>query len=130
MRPARIGSMLFFLSLALIGCTTSSSIVTGTVRPAISPEEVRLYLEPPSRYETIGIVEASSDVGFSSQMAVDRAVNRLKSRAARIGANGVLLMGVEDVSTDTVGFYADGVFFAGTSRRKTVSGRAVFVIEE
>ncbi len=129
MRMSRTVSALFLLG-ALIGCTTSSSIVTGTIRPAISPDEVSLYLEPPSEYETIGIVEASSDVGFSSQAAVDRAINRLKSRAARIGANGVLLMGIEDRSTDTVGFYSDGVFFAGTSRKKSVSGRAIFVIEQ
>ena len=53
--------------VALLGCATGSSIVTGKVRPAISPSEVKIYLDPPSQFETIGIVEASSEVEFSSQ---------------------------------------------------------------
>ena len=116
--------------VALLGCATGSSIVTGKVRPAISPSEVKIYLDPPSQFETIGIVEASSEVEFSSQAAQDRAINELKKQAAKIGANGVLLLNTGNKSGDMAGFYSGGVFYAGASQTKTATGRAIFVIQE
>lgn len=115
--------------IALFGCATGTSIVTGKVRPAKNPSEVKLYLEPPTKYETIGIVEASSDVEFSSQAALDRAIQELKAQAAKIGANGVLISNTGDKSSN-FGFYSGGVFYAGTSEAKTARGIAIFVIQE
>ncbi len=117
MRISKIIIALSFLTV-LFGCATGSSIVTGKVRPAISPSEVKIYLDPPSQYETIGLVEASSDVEFSTQAAQDRAINELKAQAAKIGANGVLLLNTGDISGE-----------AGT-KTKTVNGKAIFVIQE
>ena len=116
--------------IALFGCATGTSIVTGKVRPAINPSEVKLYLEQPTKYETISIVEASSDVEFSSQAALDRAIQELKAQAAKIGANGVLISNTGDKSSNMVGFYSGGVFYAGTSEAKTAKGIAIFVIQE
>jgi hypothetical protein len=116
--------------LILFGCATGSSIVTGKVRPAINPSDVKLYLEAPSQYETIGIVEASSEVEFSSQAAQDRAVEELKKQAAKIGANGVLIGSTGNKSGDMVGFYSGGMFYAGASEIKTARGKAIFVIQE
>ena len=104
--------------------------MTGKVRPAISPSEVKIYLDPPSQYETIGIVEASSDAEFSTQAAQDRVINEIKSQAAKIGANGVLLLNTEDKSGEMVGFYFGGVFYAGTSETKAAKGRAISVNQE
>ena len=120
--------IVFFLTL--VGCATGSSIVTGKARPSINPNEVKLYLEPPSQYETIGIVEASSEVELSAQEAQDRAIQELKSQAAMIGANGVLISHTGDKSGGMVGFYSGGVFYAGASETKTAKGRAIFVIQE
>ena len=75
----------------LFACADSSSIITGTVRSAISPNEVKIYLNPPSQYETIGIIESVSEVVFSRQAAQDRVIDELKSQAAKIGANGIIL---------------------------------------
>ncbi|GAB6098098.1 hypothetical protein JCM14469_43540 [Desulfatiferula olefinivorans] len=116
--------------ITLVGCATGSSIVTGTVRPATDPNYVKIYLEPPQEYETIGIVEASSDVEFSSQAATDRAIQELKKQAAKIGANGVLITNTESKSGDVVGFYSGGVFYGDASEAKTAKGRAIFVIRE
>ena len=66
-----------FLFTVLFSCATGSSIITGTKRPAISASEVKLYLEPPTEYETIGIVNASGDVELSEQAAQDRVLNKL-----------------------------------------------------
>jgi hypothetical protein len=103
---------IIFCFVALVGCATGSVIITGNVRPAIDPAEVKIYLEPPAQYEIIGIVEASSDVEFSSQAAQDRVITELKNQAAKIGANGVLLINVRNQSGGTTGFYSNGVFYA------------------
>ena len=115
MRIFKIIITLSFLSV-LVGCATGSSIVTGKVKPAISPGEVKIYLYPPSQYDTIGIVEASSDVEFSTQAAQDRVINELKAQAAKIGANGVVLI--------NTGFYG------GPSETKIAKGKAISVIQE
>ena len=97
MIKSKITVMLFLL---LYGCATGTVIVTGKARPAISISEVKIYLEPPSQYEIIGIVEASSDVEFSSQAAQDRAINELKAQAAKIGANGIILLNAGEKFND------------------------------
>ena len=115
-----------FIITALFGCATGSVIITGQTRPAIDPTEVKIYLNPPSQYETIGIVEASSDVELSTQAAQDRVIEELKKRAAKIGANGVLLINTGDRSSG--GAFVSGVFIM--SEAKTARGEAVYVIKE
>ena len=118
-------------TLFLVACgTTGSSIVTGKTRPAIASTEVKIYLDPPAEFETIGMVEGSSEVDFSTQAAQDRAINELKAQAAKIGANGVLLLNTGDKTGDIVGFTSGGMFYGGASEAKTAKGRAIFVIRE
>jgi hypothetical protein len=113
----------------LFNCVGGSAVITGNVRPAIDPSEVKIYLEPPSQYEIIGIVEASSDVEFSSQAAQDRVMTELKKQAAKIGANGVLLINVGNQAGGMTGFYSGGVFYAGSSETKTAHGQAIYIIQ-
>jgi len=122
--------LIIFCFTVLFSCATGSAIITGQVRPAIDPTEVKIYLEPPKQYETIGIVEASSDVEHSTQAAQDRVINELKKQAAKIGANGVLLINTGNRSSGMTGFYSDGVFYAGVGETKTAQGQAIYVIQE
>jgi len=122
--------ILIFLATIILGCATGSTIIIGQTRPAIDPSMVRIFLDPPSEFETIGLVEASSDVEFSRQAAQDRVINELRNRAARIGANGVLLVGTGTQAGDTTGFVSGGVLFTTTGTRMTGQGRAIFVIQE
>jgi hypothetical protein len=102
--------------LALTACASGSAIVTGTKRAPIKPEQVRLYLDTPTAFETIGLVSATSDAGLNEQDSVNFAIKELKNQAAKLGANGVLLLSTGD-STATV---AGGV-------GKSVQGKAIFV---
>jgi uncharacterized protein YbjQ (UPF0145 family) len=129
MRFFRIITIILCLAV-LVGCATGSVIITGNVRSAIDPVEVKIYLELPSQYEIIGIVEASSDVEFSSQAAQDRVITELKNQAAKIGANGVILINVGNQTGGTTGFYSGGVFYASSSETKTAHGQAIYVIQE
>ena len=123
----------------LFGCATTngSSIVTGETRPEISPDEVKIYIDPPSQYETIGLVEASREVEFSRQKAQDKVMEDLKKLAASLGANGVLLTATGSQSAGSTGGFAIGTSFGNvmlgagsgnTSERIVGQGRAIFVI--
>jgi hypothetical protein len=90
---------------ALCGCVTSHVIV-GRVRPAISPSQVQIYLHPPAaKYEEIAILDTSSKHSFSftAQGKTDAVIDRLKSEAAKLGANGILLNNVGDQAVGSVG---------------------------
>jgi uncharacterized protein YbjQ (UPF0145 family) len=124
------GRLLFtFLGIVftvVAGCATGSTIVTGKVLTAIDPNEVNIYLDPPAQYETIGIIEASSDVEFSRQKAQDRVINELKTRAAKVGANGVLLMTTGSTTSGAV--IISGMIISETAI--TAQGRAIYVVRE
>jgi hypothetical protein len=121
-----------FFFIVLLGCASGSSIIAGNVRPAISSNEVQIYVEPPAQYETIGIVEATGNVGFSRQSTQNKVIGQLKSRAAKMGANGVLLIltNTGSQSSGTTGFYSNGIFYGGASDKIIAQGRAIYIIQE
>ena len=126
----------------LSGCASSQVAVIGRVRPAISPEQVQIYLEPPdSKYDEIANLSASSrwSYSFTDERKIDKVIERLKKDAAKLGANGILLHGVGDqaggsvgagISTETnsphspygLGFGASAFFF-----HKSGDGVAIYV---
>jgi hypothetical protein len=93
------------LAVLLLGCATSSHVMIGSAHPPISPESVRIYLQPPEKYEEIATLDASSQGSFAvtSQQNMDKAIARLKEEAAKLGANGVLLQGVQDQQSGAIG---------------------------
>ncbi|MDV0438612.1 hypothetical protein [Xanthomonas sacchari] len=82
------------LLLSLAGCASSSKVMVGAARPPIDPALVQIYSAPPPGAVDIAQLEASSAAGFGTQGQTDAAVDRLKRDAAKLGANGVVLMGV------------------------------------
>lgn len=109
----RSGPFLCFLALlALGGCASGSVIVTGTKREPLSTEQVVILLEPPIEFETIGLVSASSDAGLTEQGSVDYAISKLKKLAAKLGANGVLIVSTSERTSNDV---------------KTVQGKAIYI---
>jgi hypothetical protein len=109
-------AVLMFVTLMLAACASGSAIVTGTKRAPITADLVKLYLEPPAYFEVIGLVSASSDAGMSEQSSVDYATAELKKQAAKLGANGVLLISIGDMTSTVAGGIG-----------KTVQGKAIFV---
>ncbi len=114
----------------LTSCASGSHILTGQKRPPLEPSTVKLYVEPPEQYEVIGIVHASSDSGWTQQGDMDYAVSELKNQAAKLGANGIILSGRGETSSTSVGAYNSGMVYAVSSTAQTVSGKAVYVIQE
>jgi hypothetical protein len=91
-------SYLIFLVLIASCASPASHLIVGQVRQPISPEIVKIYTKPPSAYDEIAIL-SSSDMGqlaFTDQQKLDNSIEGLKSAAAKLGANGVLLTSIED----------------------------------
>jgi hypothetical protein len=83
----------------LTACSTSSHVLLGDARPALSPREVTLYLEPVHRpYAKIALIDASSADSWVWTAAgkADVVIARLKTEAAKLGANGILLEEISD----------------------------------
>ena len=104
-RVLRLGPAAAVLAAMLLGCATSSHVMLGTARPPISPESVRVYVQPPERYEEVATLDASSQGSFAitSQQNMDKAIARMKEEAAKLGANGILLQGVQDQQSGSIG---------------------------
>ena len=112
-----------FLTLALVclaGCAAATrTVLVNTPRPALTADQVQVYLRPPeAKYIEIANVYASSRGAFvfSTAAKIDKVVERLKAQAAKVGANGVLVHGV--------GSEAGGELGGGIS---TDSGRSPYV---
>ena len=132
------------LAAAVLGCAAQSHVIVGTVRPPIPPEQVKLYLSPPKKFEQVAIVNSSSrnSGAFTEQRKMDRAINRLKEEAGKLGANGVLLQATGDQQVGSVGTgfgsasysgnsaFGSGLSFGAGIHVKTADGMAIYVTEE
>lgn len=132
-------ALVLIVALAgLAGCASTSKVMLGPARTPIAPEAVRVYVEPPARFQEIARLETDSPIGFGTPGQTDSAIARLRREAAALGANGVLLLGVDtvrppvgvSVGTGVVRRHL-GVFGSvgiPTSQRRAV-GIAIHVIE-
>ncbi len=130
----KIMSLLTFI--LLLGCASSSSILIGKARLPISPDDVKLYIKPPSKYDEIAILDSSSRSSWAvtDQGKMNVAIQRLKEEAAKIGANGILINGTGNESSgglvtgNSSGGVSSGVFMSAF--HKSARGVAVFVEKE
>ena len=115
-RVFRLGPVTL-LAMLLVGCATSSHVMIGTARPPISPESVRVYLQPPEKYEEIAALDTTSQgsLAITSQQNMDKAIARMKEEAAKLGANGILLQGVQDQQSGSIGTGVGSSSYGGGS---------------
>jgi hypothetical protein len=117
-------------------------MVTGRVRPPIDPAQVRIYqAPPPGGFEEIAQLETQSGAfTYGEQNKLDSVLENLRRQAAKLGANGVLLVGTENgrggggtsvgVSGGSFGSHSYGGVGVGvdiTPRRKYAHGIAIHV---
>ncbi len=80
------------LLLLNVGCVRDTTVLqTGRSHPAISPSQVRIYLTAPPNAEVIGIASGTDTSRLSRQRAQDGALDDLKKKAAKLGANGLVI---------------------------------------
>ena len=119
--PTAKGTTAALLTMMLTACATSHVVIVGQRHPAISPDQVQIYLRPPdSKYESIADLTASSggSWAFSAGDKINKVIERLKKEAARLGANGILLHGVGNKAAGSVG----AGFSTETSNPHTAGG--------
>jgi hypothetical protein len=110
-------SILAIMALTAAACAPSSHILVGTPRPAISPEEVKVYTTPPPQAQQIALLDAHSDTVFvpGGQKAIDKVIARLKAQAAQLGANGIVLGDIADRQTGAIGTGVGSSSYSGNS---------------
>lgn len=138
---AALTSSIVSLMVLLPACE-SSHLLVGSARHPIPAREVTLYTVPPAgKYEQIAILETSSkhSLAFSEQGKTDVVLDRLRTEAARLGANGVLLRAVSDqpdgsfdtgLGTSFTGVHGTVGVGWGTSTGKSIKigrGLAIYV---
>jgi hypothetical protein len=68
--------------------------MSGHARPAIAPEQVRIYTTAPARYQEIELLQTESGAfTYGEQNKMNSVLAKLRKAAAELGANGVLLTG-------------------------------------
>ena len=83
---------IIFLTAFLQGCASDPMPTTGEQRPTITDHKtVRVLSSVPLGAERIAVVKASSDAGFSRRRDLDHAVDELKKRAVKVGANALVI---------------------------------------
>ena len=89
--------------------------MVGEPRPAISVDEVRVYMTAPRRFQRIAIINSSSggSWAFTERGQIDDAVAKIKEEAAKLGANGVFLEAVGTRSSGNLGINIGGFGFGG-----------------
>ena len=88
-------------ALVLGACTSTGAVLLGGTDPypETDPYEVRVFLsedEVPGDYERIALVTARSDSEWTDEADLIRA---MRKRAARLGANGLIVGEVRDPTT-------------------------------
>lgn len=82
----------------LAGCASTSKVMLGPAFAPVPAESVRVYVDPPAHFQEIARLETDSAIGFGTPGQTDSAIATLRREAAALGANGVLLLGVDTVA--------------------------------
>lgn len=126
--------ILMILASSLLACAPEIVPTTGP-HPATLASQVKIYQKQPSKYEKLGILELPAKPTTNWQESADAtpAFTELRTRAAALGANGLLLMDDNPNANDVdVGAKFEGQYYLVPVRRdtKSVLVQAIWVISE
>ena len=116
------------LTLLSLGCTQGSGLVNGYLRPALEDyRTVRVLGRLPKDAETIVTIKASSDSGFSRERSLDHAINELKKKAARLGANAVVITSRKSPIQMGTAQTSGGGLVVTNNEKEVVRGIAIWI---
>ena len=100
-----IALMLTIALTTVSGCATSSQMLTGSPRAPLLPSDVRVYTQAPQSFEEIAVLSASrkSVSSAGGERAIEKMIETMRSQAAQLGANGLLLEDFSDSDPVAVG---------------------------
>lgn len=132
------------IGIFLTACCTTASLVIGNTRPPTNPDQVKVYIHKPKSYEEIAVIN-SDDFGvfsFTGQGHLDAAIKRAKKAAAKLGANGVLIVGLQSSTGGSIAItsgyansgnapaYGTATTVSSPRTTKNISAVAIWVAEE
>lgn len=118
---------LFIVIFGTYSCTIKTSAIRlagEDVRPAADPAKVQVYLsekDVPGKFVKIALVYAEE--GSFGSPGYGKLADRLKMKAAALGANGLILGGMEK----RLGVSGGDDELATLSEKKLVKGVAIFI---
>ena len=120
--------------LLIFGCYPVSHMMVGDAREPISPYEVKVYLNFPEKYDTIALIEASSEFAFKDpsinitwQSKSDKIIERLKIEASYLGANGIVIKNTENKNKQDFIYDEEGKTTITNTHYKVGTATAIFV---
>ena len=81
------------LAAALAGCAGTRTQMISEARAPVAADAVRIYYPRPPGAVDIAYLESTSAMGFGTQGQLDATSARIAREAAKLGANGVLVLG-------------------------------------
>jgi len=93
------------LACTLSACATSSEVLTGAPRAPLMASAVRVYTQAPERFEEIAVLSASrkSVSSAGGERAIAKMIETMRTQAAQLGANGLLLEDFTDSDPVAIG---------------------------
>ena len=90
-----------FAVLMLAGCISTNAVQLGQPNqyPAVTPEEVQVFQsesDVKSDFDKVAIISAEGNYAFAND---EKMINAMKKKAAKMGANAIILGEFKDPST-------------------------------
>ena len=125
----------FLMVIFFVGCVPVSHIIVGDTRESIDPSNVEIYLDYPEQYEKIALIDAGSNFAFKDpvilfdwQSKMDKATERLKIEAAKLGANGILIINTDNKIYQSTNSDGKGSSSSSSHTEKFVKAIAIYVL--
>lgn len=121
--------------LTIIGCASEPKDLSGQTLAPTTPDSVTLYQKKPDRYGLVGMIKIplTPDLTWSERGHADKAFDLMKSKAAAMGANGVLF-DVDRSQYDVIATAGYGTSFyqvpIALKPQRTIIARAILVTEK
>ena len=121
--------------LILCSCSSSfntSHVMLGEARTPVPASDVKIYTSPPAKYIEIAIISGTNagSLPITEQAKTDYVIGNLKERAAKLGANGIILQQFSDQAVNVPITTYNGTHTTTTNTTgflKKGSGLAIFV---
>jgi len=128
-------SIVFLIMMFFVGCVPVSHIVVGDTREPIDPSNVEIYLDYPEKYEKIALIDAGSNFAFKDpailftwQSKMDKVTERLKIVAAKLGANGIVIVNTDNKIYQSNSSDGEGSTHSSSYTEKFGKAIAIYVL--
>ena len=130
-----IKKFVILIVMFFIGCVPVSHIIVGDKREPINPSDVEIYLDYPEQYDKIALIDAGSNFAFKDpailfdwQSKMDKATERLRIEAAKLGANGIMIINTDNKIYQSTSSDGKGSISSSSHSEKFVKAIAIYVL--